>query len=341
MENTNTNTNTTVANNNNYELFFDSTRLSFEEEQWLFEDLYGKARLVWYPDPDDYIVLAVHAGQFHADDVLSVVLMELFWLGRKANVVRTRDHDLLERCIRLDVGEGLLDHHGRATEAGVAACTKVWALLRQSDLVPPYAVAEIDDIVRAVAAWDTGINTVPHPLPYVGALSGLASAHEAGGYCGTYAMEDCGYDHQFNRALDMTRCHIRAILGRATAAYAAETCALRCIEAAGDDQVVVFDRESRCAPVKEMLWERKSPAVFYVSPEADDDWRVLCAHDPEVAEFSPFNSRKLLREEFRGLRGDTLSEASGIPGGIFCHAAGFIAGFKTREAAVAFAQMNI
>jgi uncharacterized UPF0160 family protein len=339
MENTVKTTDTTTAAN--YELVFDSSELSFGEEQCIFEDVYGKAKLVMCPDPEDYIKLAVHDGQFHADDVLSVVLMELFWLGGKADVVRTRDSDLLGRCIRLDVGEGLLDHHGRAAEAGVAACTKVWALLRQSGLVPPYAVAEIDDIVRAVAAWDTGTNTVPHPLPYVGALSGLASAYEAGGYCGTYAMEDCGYDHQFNRALDMTRCHIKAILGRATAAYAAETCALRCIEAAGDNQVVVFDRESRCAPVKEMLWERKSPAVFYVSPEAEDDWRILCAHDPEALEFSPFNSRKLLNEEFRGLRGDALSEKSGIPGGIFCHAAGFIAGFKTREAAVAFAQMNI
>jgi uncharacterized UPF0160 family protein len=208
-------------------------------------------------------------------------------------------------------------------------------------MVQPYAADALYELVSAVAAWDTGTNTVPHPMPYVTDLSGLATAIEAGGHCGEYAVEAGGYDRQFKTALDMARCHIRAILGQASAAYAAEECALRCIEAAGDAPVVVFDRESRCAAVKEILWARKSPAVFFVSPESENDWRVLCAHDPDATEFSPFNSRKLLNEEFRGLRGDALSEKSGIPGGIFCHAAGFIAGFKTREAAVAFAQMNI
>lgn len=39
-----------------------------------------------------------------------------------------------------------------------------------------------------------------------------------------------------------------------------------------------------------------------------------------------FESRKALPEAWRGLRDEELSKASGIEGGIFIHASGFIGG---------------
>jgi len=39
-----------------------------------------------------------------------------------------------------------------------------------------------------------------------------------------------------------------------------------------------------------------------------------------------FESRKALPEAWRGLRDDELSKATGIEGGIFVHASGFIGG---------------
>ena len=46
-------------------------------------------------------------------------------------------------------------------------------------------------------------------------------------------------------------------------------------------------------------------------------------------------------EEWRGLREDVLSTASGIPGGIFVHANGFIGGNKTFEGALAMAKNTL
>jgi uncharacterized UPF0160 family protein len=39
-----------------------------------------------------------------------------------------------------------------------------------------------------------------------------------------------------------------------------------------------------------------------------------------------FDSRKALPEAWRGLRGEELSEKSGVEGGIFVHASGFVGG---------------
>ena len=69
---------------------------------------------------------------------------------------------------------------------------------------------------------------------------------------------------------------------------------------------------------------------FYViyPDETVDDWRV------QAVPVSPdsFESRKALPEAWRGLRFEELSEVSGIEGGIFVHASGFIGGVCARPA---------
>ncbi len=52
----------------------------------------------------------------------------------------------------------------------------------------------------------------------------------------------------------------------------------------------------------------------------------------------PTNPNKTHR---RGLRDDALSEACGVPGGVFVHASGFIGGNATYEGALAMARKAI
>ncbi|KAG6902874.1 hypothetical protein C0995_010043 [Termitomyces sp. Mi166 len=85
-------------------------------------------------------------------------------------------------------------------------------------------------------------------------------------------------------------------------------------------------------PWKEHLFEleadtssgiAKGEAIYIVyADETASNWRV------QAVPVSPesFESRKALPEEWRGLRNEELSKASGIPGGIFIHASGFIGG---------------
>ena len=64
-------------------------------------------------------------------------------------------------------------------------------------------------------------------------------------------------------------------------------------------------------------------AIYVVYPdETAGNWRV------QAVPVSPesFESRKALPEAWRGLRDEELSRVSGIGGGIFVHATGFIGG---------------
>lgn len=325
----NTNNISTPANTANTSLQFDELLLTAYEKQFISKGENGQAILTeWVGMPK----LAVHSGPFHADECLAVALIRAFWAGPKDHieVVRTRDTQVLAECLRIDVGEGLLDHHGKRAEAGVAACTRVWQLLCQTPgLVEPHQKDALDPVVQAVAAWDTGDNSATNPLGYVADFSHAANILGR-------------LDEAFAEVCAMVQVHIGSIVTAADAAAKANAAAETVITDAAESgaRVVTFPAEARWADVKQMLWENKdSRVMFYVSPEGSEDWRVLCAAHPEATEYSPFSSWELIPEKFRGLSGEQLSEATGIPGGIFCHAAGFIAGFKTREGAEAFARL--
>ncbi len=62
-------------------------------------------------------------------------------------------------------------------------------------------------------------------------------------------------------------------------------------------------------------------------------WRVMSV----PAQGRQFESRLCLPEPWRALRDDRLSEAAGVDGCIFVHAAGFIGGNRTREGALQMA----
>ncbi|KAG6870680.1 hypothetical protein C0992_012679, partial [Termitomyces sp. T32_za158] len=92
-------------------------------------------------------------------------------------------------------------------------------------------------------------------------------------------------------------------------------------------KIILFEQ---FLPWKEHLFELEADtssgivpgeAIYVVYPdETANNWRV------QAVPVSPesFESRKALPEEWRGLRDEELSKVSGIPGGIFIHASGFI-----------------
>jgi len=108
-------------------------------------------------------------------------------------------------------------------------------------------------------------------------------------------------------------------------------------------RVLVFEGSS--APWKDHLYtleeEAKAqgdvePIVYVIYPEKPvpgAKWRVQAV---PVSKDS-FESRKALPEAWRGFRDEELDAISGIPGGVFVHASGFIGGNKTFEGAKAMA----
>lgn len=105
-------------------------------------------------------------------------------------------------------------------------------------------------------------------------------------------------------------------------------------------RVLVFDGQS--VPWKDHLYtleaqeDDKEKVVYVLYPEKpspDAKWRIQAV----PVSSDSFESRKPLPEAWRGFRDEKLDEISGVPGGVFVHAAGFIGGNKNFEGAKAMA----
>lgn len=319
--NNNTTTNTSTALS--AKLPYNGDLLTDKEKSIISESWDGEAQL---SDSVTALHVAVHGGiEFHADEALGLALLCVL-SGAEITWTRTRDPKVLAECdLRVDVGEGLLDHHGPRAEAGVAACSRVFTLLLNSRTQPREVWEALAPIVEATAATDTGVADSVNVNPWVHAACMAARARGEGA------------DAAFAKVVSGMTTFVADLVEAAQAAAKAKAAAEREMNERGDAPIVVFSAASRLADVKKMLWENRRQCVYFISPESESDWRVLCAADP-TKPYSPFDSRRLIPEKFRGLRGVSLDEAAGTTGGIFCHAAGFIAGFATRQAAFQFAK---
>lgn len=74
--------------------------------------------------------------------------------------------------------------------------------------------------------------------------------------------------------------------------------------------------------------------VLYGEGPGKTGWRVQAV---PVSKDS-FESRKALPEAWRGVRDEKLSEVTGVPGGVFVHASGFVGGNKSFEGALEMAK---
>jgi len=96
----------------------------------------------------------------------------------------------------------------------------------------------------------------------------------------------------------------------------------------------VYDVEAEAAAAG----KPRKALLFCLYADTRGKWRVQAVPQEEGS----FASRmKLGAAEWRGLRDEALSEASGIPGCIFIHSAGFIGGHETKEGALALAKATI
>lgn len=111
--------------------------------------------------------------------------------------------------------------------------------------------------------------------------------------------------------------------------------------------IIIFEKGA--VPWKDHLYtieateptERSASRVLYVlypeSPSEGAKWRVQCVSTSKES----FESRKPLKEEWRGIRDEELSVKSGIGGCVFVHASGFIGGNKTRDGALEMAKQSM
>lgn len=261
-----------------------------------------------------------HDGVFHADEVTARVLVERagfkgdFIRSRNATILETSLHDpntlVLDCGMKLDPAMGNFDHHQDRT-APHATAGLIWNEVRDQ-LYPndPITQAFVGEVIFAIDAVDLGREN---------AYITLGSELIARGYRSISAMVSGfnrpewgseGQDVQFQMAMQVIENEIYAAEQRAKAEKEYNNRKIL------ENGVAVFESFSP-------IWKEKGDHKFAVLPYTTaGQWQIVSAD----------SARWPLPEqtELTKLVGDDL---------IFRHQSGFMATFKSKDAAIAVAKI--
>lgn len=316
--------------------------------------------------------VGTHSGSFHCDEALGCFMIRLTNKFSDAEIVRTRDPQVLEGLDAvLDVGgvydpsRDRYDHHQKGFEEvfGHGFSTKLSSAglvykhfgkeiiakeLRVNEEHPDVHrlyLAVYKSFMEAIDAIDNGINQydTDQPPKYV---NNTHLSSRVGKLNLDWIDPDQSPQREnesFQRAmalsgnefLDSVRFHANSWLP-------ARSIVMECLASRFDidpsGEIMVLNK---FCPWKLHLFELEvelkiDPSIKYVVYQDDRSkhWRV------QAVAISPdrFESRKALPAMWRGLRDDDLSRESGIPGCVFVHMSGFIGGNQSYEGAMAMAR---
>ena len=296
--------------------------------------------------------LVTHSGGFHADELLSsVILTRLF---PDAKILRTRDGQWTtpspEKII-YDVGRAydaeaqIFDHHQRPTplredEQPYSSFGLIWAHYGHDYLralnVPE---ADLDDIH---ASFDKGF-VLPIDLVDNGALAPATAGDLAsltlpsliGSLKPVFDNDSpTADDDGFAAALPIARAFVEGSLAGKAAKRRAEAMVIEAIDKTGEGRVLELPRGM---PFRGAIEKTGADHLLFVVNPRDEDWAIGGIRITGDS----FEQRADLPAAWAGLTDAALEEASGVKGAKFCHNGLFIAVAATREAALEMANIAV
>ena len=296
--------------------------------------------------------LVTHSGGFHADELLSsVVLTRLFPAAR---LVRTRAPEWIapgtDRII-YDVGgaydpdAGIFDHHQRGAPLRddgqpFSSFGLIWRQFGR-DYLTAFGVPA-GDIEAVHGKFDTDF-VLPVDLMDNGALSPSAAGQMAKLTLPTLletlkpVFDDRAPDaddRAFHAALSIARTFVEATLAQGAAKLRAESVVRQAIELAGDGHVLELPMGM---PFRPAIVKSGADHLLFVVHPRETDWCLTGIRRSSEG----FELRADLPADWAGLTGKDLEAASGVTGATFCHNGRFIAAAKTREAALDMARIAV
>jgi uncharacterized UPF0160 family protein len=296
--------------------------------------------------------LVTHSGGFHADELLSsVILTRLF---PQAELVRSRDTAWTTPApdkIIYDVGRAydadaqIFDHHQRPNplrEDGqpYSSFGLIWAHYGR-DYLRDFGVpdADIDDIH---GSFDNGF-VLPIDLVDNGDLAPATAGQLAGltlpALLGTLkpVFDDRSPDaddRAFAAALPIARAFIEGSIAGKAAKRRAEAVVLEAIAQAGQSRVLELPMGM---PFRKAIETAGADHMLFVVHPRDSDWAITGIR----LSGDGFEQRADLPAAWAGLTDDALEAACGVKGAKFCHNGLFIAVASTREAALEMADLAV
>lgn len=297
--------------------------------------------------------LVTHSGGFHADELLSsVVLARLF---PQARLVRSRDEAWItpapDRIVfdvgrAYDAGAGMFDHHQRPAplrEDGrpLSSFGLIWRHFGH-DYLRALAVPEAD-VAPIHAAFDAGF-VLPIDLMDNGALDPATAGPLLADLTLPMLLESLkpvfddadpeAETRAFDAAQSIARALIEASIRRKAAKARAEAVVLRAIAAAGAARVLELPQGM---PFRAAVEKAGADHLLFVVHPRDRDWALTGIRKTDDG----FAQRADLPEAWAGLTDAALEAASGVPGARFCHNGRFIAVAATREAILTMARIAV
>lgn len=296
--------------------------------------------------------LITHSGGFHADELLSsVILTKLF---PDAELNRTRDREWLKPSpekIIYDVGgdynadNQIFDHHqrpGPLREDGqpYSSFGLIWAHYGKQYLValnvPESDIAAIhqafdQEFVLPIDQLDNGAiePSVAGPLSIL-TLPSLFDAMKP-------VFDEpspTATDEAFLKALSIARTFIEAMIADHAAELRAKAIVNKAISEAGDGQILELPMGM---PYLSALNASGADHMLFMIAPRGDDWTLngIKLND------GTFDQRADLPAAWAGLTDKDLEDATGVKGAIFCHNARFIAVANSRDAILKLADIAV
>ncbi|NVD39078.1 MYG1 family protein [Ensifer sp. HO-A22] len=296
--------------------------------------------------------LVTHSGGFHADELLSsVILTRLF---PEAKIVRSRAPEWItpgSNRIIYDVGGAydaqaqIFDHHQRGAplrEDGqpLSSFGLIWKHYGRDYLV---ASRVPEAHVEAVHASFDRSFVLPVDLVDNGALSPSIAGPLAGltlpalleTLKPVFDETDPDADERaFHAALAIARSFVEASIGRSAAKLRAEAVVHQAIVATGEGRVLELPMGM---PFRPAIVKAGADHLLFVVHPRDKDWTLTGIRRADEG----FELRADLPAAWAGLTNDALEAACGVAGATFCHNGRFIAAARTREAALAMAELAV
>jgi uncharacterized UPF0160 family protein len=285
--------------------------------------------------------VATHPGNFHADDVFAVAVLEL--AHGELEIVRTRD--TVDADFRVDIGgrsdpaTGDFDHHQRggagerANGIRYASFGLVWRAFGASLAGSADAATAIDErLVQGVDANDTGQN-IATPL-YEGirpmTVSGVIAALNPSWDEELSAAEE---DARFVAAVALARGILEREIAGAKAYRRGLDIVRDAIERAADPRLIELDRK---APWHETVVTTAPDALYVVYPKADG-WGMQAV--PKA--LGEFANRKDLPAAWAGHADAELAAITGVEDAMFAHTKRFYASARSRDGILALARQAL
>jgi uncharacterized UPF0160 family protein len=296
--------------------------------------------------------LVTHSGGFHADELLSSVILTRLYPD--ATIVRSRAPDWITPAsdrIIYDVGGAydaeaqIFDHHQRGAPLRddgqpYSSFGLVWKHYGRAYLA---AMAIPTDHIEAIHQSFDSKFVLPIDLMDNGALSPATAGPLADLTLPSLLetlkpvfdnKEPGADDLGFQSALSISRMIVEAAIGQRAAKLRAETMVLEAIAATGEGRVLELPMGM---PFRPAIIKAGADHLLFVIHPRDKDW---CITGIRKAEGS-FEQRADLPSAWAGLSNGDLEAACGVRGATFCHNGRFIAAARSRDAILAMADIAV